>query len=361
MTGKFNRKLIASVLIAALCVTFFPVTGYAKTSEKAAKQKLDTVTKQKQKVYNQMKDLQDKIKTQKKTIRKLDKQVEKKDRKLRATTVELNAARADLEKQKNNLSARVRAMYKNGTVGYIEIILGSRSVSELVTNVEMVQDIYRNDQTVLDEIKEKKKQIQERETDLKKQKEELTKKQSHLESSKATLTESKNELNRQYKQLKKEEDALRAKIDAIEAAKSVTDVNGNKVSLPSSYKGGRFMWPVASTVITAPFGQKRSYESHPGIDISVATGTPVHAAAAGTITIAGWNGGYGYCVAISHGSGLTTIYGHNSQVKVKVGQHVSKGQLIALSGSTGMSTGPHCHFEVRRNGTAVNPMNYVGR
>jgi murein DD-endopeptidase MepM/ murein hydrolase activator NlpD len=98
---------------------------------------------------------------------------------------------------------------------------------------------------------------------------------------------------------------------------------------------------------------------HEGIDIAVGTGTPVHAAAAGTVIYAGWMEGYGNLVVIDHGGGLSTAYGHNSSLASSVGQSVSAGQVIAYSGSTGHSTGPHVHFEVRVNGSPVDPLGYL--
>ena len=99
--------------------------------------------------------------------------------------------------------------------------------------------------------------------------------------------------------------------------------------------------------------------NHKGIDIAVPRGTPIYAADGGTVTYAGWMSGYGYLVEINHGNGYVTRYGHNSSLTVRVGQHVYKGQQIARAGSTGNSTGNHCHFEVRYNGVAKNPLNYL--
>jgi murein DD-endopeptidase MepM/ murein hydrolase activator NlpD len=122
---------------------------------------------------------------------------------------------------------------------------------------------------------------------------------------------------------------------------------------------GRFIWPVNGP-ITAPFCESRPWEAcHPGMDIGVPTGTPIHAADGGRVAIAGWVGGYGNYTCIQHTASLSTCYGHQSVLKVSVGQQVSKGQVIGLSGSTGHSTGPHLHFEVRVNGAVTNPMNYL--
>lgn len=129
---------------------------------------------------------------------------------------------------------------------------------------------------------------------------------------------------------------------------------------------GSLLWPTTSTYITSEFGYRAPGETsgigttnHAGIDIGVSTGSKVYAAAAGTITLAGWNGGYGKCVIISHGDGMVTIYAHLSAVKVRTGQKVNQGKIIALSGNTGNSTGPHLHFQVNINGMPVDPMKYM--
>jgi peptidoglycan DL-endopeptidase CwlO len=128
---------------------------------------------------------------------------------------------------------------------------------------------------------------------------------------------------------------------------------------PIQQGSGGMIWPVSGP-ITSGFCERRSYEAcHPGIDIAVPTGTPIRAAASGRVAIAGWVGGYGNYTCIQHSASLSSCYGHQSAIHVSVGQQVSQGQVIGLSGSTGNSTGPHVHFEVRINGSVVNPMNYL--
>ena len=132
---------------------------------------------------------------------------------------------------------------------------------------------------------------------------------------------------------------------------------------PTWYPTGTFRWPISGR-ITSYFGGRSSpggigSTNHQGIDIAGSYGTPVYAADGGTVTYAGWMGGYGYLVQIDHGNGYVTRYGHNSSLTVSVGEHVYKGQQIARVGSTGNSTGNHCHFEVRYNGVARNPLNYL--
>jgi murein DD-endopeptidase MepM/ murein hydrolase activator NlpD len=145
--------------------------------------------------------------------------------------------------------------------------------------------------------------------------------------------------------LETESTALTAQIQAAQGTSTV----------PASSSG--LIWPVDGPV-TSGFGMRWG-RMHTGIDIAVTTGTPVHASASGTVVYAGWMSGYGNLVAVDHGGGLATAYAHNSSLLVSVGQSVQQGDTIALSGSTGHSTGPHVHFEVRVNGVPVDPLQYL--
>lgn len=146
------------------------------------------------------------------------------------------------------------------------------------------------------------------------------------------------------------------KINPVQENKKTTDNTGALAATPS-------IWP-ASGAVTSGFGQRSSpwedgSELHPGIDIAVDSGTPVVATADGEVVKSGLSGGYGNIVQISHGNGIETIYGHNSKVAVSAGQTVKKGQIISYAGSTGRSTGPHVHYEIRVNGTAVDPIKFL--
>ena len=160
------------------------------------------------------------------------------------------------------------------------------------------------------------------------------------------------------------EEVQRTVLSSVILRQPVTEqrLQGTK-ERPTWQPTGSFRWPVSGR-ITSTFGGRRSpggigSTNHKGIDIAAPRGTPVYAADGGTVIYAGWMSGYGYLVQISHGNGYVTYYGHNSSLTVSVGQHVYKGQQIARVGSTGNSTGNHCHFEVRYNGVARNPLKYL--
>ena len=160
------------------------------------------------------------------------------------------------------------------------------------------------------------------------------------------------------------EETERTILSSVTLKEPVTEyrLRGTKVR-PTWFPTGSFRWPTSGR-ISSYFGGRKSpggigSTNHKGIDIAVPRGTPIYAADGGTVTYSGWMSGYGYLVQIDHGNGYVTRYGHNSRLTVSVGQHVYKGQQIARAGSTGNSTGNHCHFEVRYNGVAKNPLNYL--
>ena len=160
------------------------------------------------------------------------------------------------------------------------------------------------------------------------------------------------------------EETERTILSSVTLKEPVTEyrLRGTKVR-PTWMPTGSFRWPTSGR-ISSYFGGRKSpggigSPNHKGIDIAVPRGTPIYAADGGTVTYSGWMSGYGYLVQIDHGNGYVTRYGHNSSLTVNVGQHVYKGQQVARAGSTGNSTGNHCHFEVRYNGVAKNPLNYL--
>ena len=160
------------------------------------------------------------------------------------------------------------------------------------------------------------------------------------------------------------EETERTILSSVTLKEPVTEhrIRGTKAR-PTWMPTGSFRWPTSGR-ISSYFGGRKSpggigSTNHKGIDIAVPRGTPIYAADGGTVTYSGWMSGYGYLVQIDHGNGYVTRYGHNSSLTVSVGQHVYKGQQVARAGSTGNSTGNHCHFEVRYNGVAKNPLNYL--
>jgi murein DD-endopeptidase MepM/ murein hydrolase activator NlpD len=345
-----REKLMAVLLMVALVMTLAPCS-FADSSIEKNKKKLKKVQSQKDDISEELDGYKKKIARSEKKLSGLEVSIEEKESQIRKTEAELNKTKKNIEVRRTGLNNRLRTMYKSGSIGYLDVVLGSNSIEELVTNVDLVQKIFSNDQNILTDLKSQKSEIQKKEKTFKEQKKDLASARRQERDAKEDLDETKEKLDKKLAALEKEENDLRQKI-AEEAAK-----NGDV-----EYEGDKWQFPLKSSyTLTSHYGESRSYESHPGVDLAVPTGTPVYAAQSGLVTVSSVYGGYGNCVMIYHGNGLTSVYGHNSSLKVSKGQFVRRGQLVALAGSTGWSTGSHLHFEVRNSsGSPISPGPYIG-
>lgn len=371
---KKSTIILAVVLIFAMA---FSTAGvYAKTLSEVNKEiqsEKDKLKEGKEKeaaLSKEIRDLEKKIGTLENEINSLSGKIQETENKIKTAEEELKAAEEKVAEQNENLNDRLRAMYKNGSVGFLDVILNSGSISELISNLEMVKIIYSSDQEVLkqlqtafDEIDAKKKELETLQEEMVAQKQEQLDKQTALEADKSEVSKKKEGVVKANGEVEDNIAALEAEADEIEGIIK----NDSSSSSNSSYNDGAFTWPVpANYKINSPYGWRNcpfhGREIHSGIDIDANYGDRIVAAASGTVISSKYNGGYGYCVIISHGGGLYTLYAHNSSLLVKNGAYVKKGQQIARAGSTGNSTGVHLHFEVRKGGNSygkhVNPMSY---
>jgi murein DD-endopeptidase MepM/ murein hydrolase activator NlpD len=305
------------------------------------------------------------IKGLEREIEKLDGNIAQTEDEIVVKTDELADAETQISDKNDLLDSRLRVMYKTGTIGYLEVLFGSEDFSDLLSRIDMLQKVLVHDQNLIRELKEQRDAIIAKKTELEAVKQDLeslfqdkSNKQDQLEGQLKDLVAYKEDL-------KKDEAALNeAEGELLDEADQLTSVIKN-LKLSETYVGGEMMWPVpGNTIITSDFGVRvhpitKKETMHTGIDISASTNTTVVAAQSGTVIYADWYGGYGKVVIIDHGGGYSTLYAHNNSLLVSVGDAVSKGDSIAKSGSTGFSTGPHVHFEVRVNGEYVDPIPYV--
>ncbi|MBE7027464.1 MAG: hypothetical protein E7407_00335 [Ruminococcaceae bacterium] len=269
----------------------------------------------------------------------------------------------------DEFKARIRAIDEMGSATYIDILLNSQSLGDFLAKLETVREIAAHDQAVIDNMIELKKGVENSKLEIEMARSQQQEARNLTADKRAQLKQKQNEQSALISQLSSD-------IKAYEKAynKAVEEENSLKASLQSSlsksgggtvYTGGVFTWPAPSyTYISSPYGYRThpvlgTRKFHSGIDLAAPGGSNILAAAGGTVRSAGWNGGYGYCVVIDHGGGIATLYGHASKLLVSSGQKVSKGQVIALVGTTGMSTGNHLHFEVLKNGATTDPMAYL--
>lgn len=282
---------------------------------------------------------------------------------------ELEDAEAEYELYKSLFLTRARVMYENSDIAYIEILFGAEDFSDLLSKVEMISLLMEYDKGILTKLNDAKEIIadakEDLETYLSTQETNMTNLEAKksdlddaLEAKQTLLDEAAGDVEK-YKLIY--EAAEKAEQDLINSNKNAFDYSSN----PVNYNGGRFSWPVpGSQRVTSRYGYRihpvyKTKKFHTGIDIGAGYGLNIVAAADGVVTLAATNGGYGKCIVINHGSGITTLYGHCSSLLVSKGATVTKGQVIAKVGSTGVSTGPHLHFEVRINGGTTDPMPYI--
>ncbi len=302
------------------------------------------------------------------------------------TQNEIVKMEAYLKTRQNVLNRRVRAIYMHGQLNYLEVILGANSFSDFANRVELLKRVIRSDYNLILEIQKQKAAIEAKKAQLEEDKRQLDALAAEAEktqkeiaakkaeqqkvldaakSNKAAAAQMEQDLNAQLASVRNLiQQRLAAAEAARQAAQQASSDEGGGGSDDNYVQGtGAMGWP-CSGPITSPFG----YRTHPifgitifhaGIDIGVDYGTPIHAADSGVVVYSGWISGYGNAVIIDHGGGVSTLYGHNQSLAVSEGQSVSKGSVIAYAGSTGNSTGPHCHFEVDVNGSPVNPMGYL--
>ena len=372
---KKRLMIIMAVLMAFLMCMQTSVASAASLSEirdqiKQKESQLKEGQSKESDLASQMLDLEKKIQSMQDSINQLDAAISEGEAKLTTLEAELKEAEDKVQVQNDNLGSRLRNMYKNGTIGFVDVLLDSGSFTEFLTNLDMVEKVYSSDKEVLtglqdayDEIDKKKKEVEKLQTELNESKKVAESEKSTLEASKATVEKQKAEISASNTETQKMLDSLKA--DA--AAMSQNAVENGSSSSNSSYTGGAMAWPVPSvgtSNITSIFGWRTHPifgvgRGHTGVDIGASYGSSVVAANPGRVIYAGWYGGYGNCVQIDHGGGVVTLYGHNSSLNVSVGQQVSRGQTIAYIGSTGYSTGPHCHFEVILDGVQVDPLDYI--
>jgi len=278
----------------------------------------------------------------------------------------LDAAQAELDRRTGLLNGRLRALYEVGPAGYLEVLLAATSFSDFLSRFDLLSAIVSHDVKLMHSIGETKDEYTQIREELEQQLDQLTNLKQLEEAKRAQLASRTADRTRYLAQVQNDLAEYEKALDDLErTTQELTKIIQDLQAKSSVSRTGEFspVWPVTGR-ITSPFGTRlhpvtRTYRHHSGIDIAVSTGTPVKAADAGVVLLSDWHGGYGKTVIIDHGGGISTLYAHNSNLLVKVGQTVTRGQVVAHAGSTGVSTGPHVHFEVRVNGTPVDPMNYL--
>ena len=333
--------------------------------------KLEYVQEELSATMLKVQEIEDKVISYEEDIEELGKKMQELQTSIDEATKKLEIASQDYEKKKNILINRLVAMYESGDTVYLDVLLNSKNITDFISRYYVIEEITEYDNELLRYVEDQKNNIETTKQKLENEQGQIKIIKARSEQTSIVLNNMKTLQQSYVKKLSEGEKTLQEQITTFKKeqaeieAKILAATNG--IDGEIQYTGGEMLWPVAisGTAITSNFGIREHpiqgvIKQHTGIDIGNAPlGTPVIAVADGTVSYAGWLGGYGNCVMINHGNGVVTLYGHGNKLLTSVGTKVKQGDTIMEVGTTGNSTGPHLHFEVRENGTCVNPLKYV--
>lgn len=398
MKIKLKGGLAAAGVLLLLCLSF-PAYGTKKELE-AEKEKTSVIEEEKKKVEDTLKNLEGQKADTESYVRQLDQemaaissqleelsgQIADKESEIAVTQEELSAAQEAEVQQYDAMKLRIKYMYEKGDTTFIDLILESKSISQLLNRAEYISQISQYDRQMLDEYAATRQTIADNEAKLESERadllalqestqakhnsveELLAAKEEQLKSYETQIASAQSQINAYEQDLAAQESKIRQIEEemqkAEEEARKKAESSGTSYTV-KSLGNTKFIWPCpSSSRITSAFGGRESptegaSSNHQGIGIGASTGSDIVAAADGVVTIATYSASAGNYVMLSHGGGVSTVYMHCSSLNVSEGQSVTQGQVIAKVGSTGYSTGPHLHFGIRSGGSYVNPSNYV--
>ena len=377
MKKKILALLMATVLVLPFAVDMGDTSkvyaasvqdkiNQASKQKQEALDKIKSAEKQKDDVIAQSDALEREIDIIQTEIYAIDDIIADADAQILEKEEEIAKIQGDIDIQDEKFKETLRAMDENSTVSYIDLIFSSKNLSELLINIETINEITEHDMKIIDEMTRLKTEVEDKKAEIEAQKEEQ-------EEARSIATDKQNQLSVKIKE--KENLAKALEKDIKKYTQVYEDARRQEESLKGSLKyssstsqylgSGRFCWPAPSyTRISSPYGYRihpifNTKKFHSGVDLAAPGGSNILAAETGKVISAGWNGGYGNCLVVDHGGGISTLYAHASKLCVSKGDYVTKGQVIAKVGTTGNSTGNHLHFEVLINGKTTNPMSYI--
>ncbi len=333
------------------------------------KQKIKQLTRLEIQVSDKLSKNQQKLENNKKSLEKSKVQYSKKQANIDSLTKELNIKMAKYNKRQKDSAERLRCIYKTKHTLIIDILLSSNTISQFLDRVYYQNLIIQSDKKKIESLRQEATKIAILKRRLENEKRQLSGiiKIMDRENSSIQKTISQNKsmiekIKKDKKAYEKSEKELKRLSDNLTSLISRTTRNSGVIV------SGGFLLPVQGARISSPYGSRvhpifKTKIFHTGIDYAAPMGTPIRASNSGKVIYSGWYGGYGKVVILDHGKctgqPTTTLYAHMSQQKVSVGQNVTRGDIIGLVGSTGYSTGPHCHFEIRINGKHQNPKRFL--
>ena len=366
-----RKKALSFLLVLVLCLGMAiqanatEISETQKKAEELEKKKKDA-EKEKQSLEKQLESIVSEMEGTKTNI-------EEKETEISAKEEELIQAKVDENDQYESMKKRIKYMYENGNTQFVEILCESKSIGEFLNNAEYITTISEYDRTMLVEFQAVVKDVEEQEAALQAEYDELETMQNDLITKQDSVTELMETKDAEIEQISSDLGNTKDKLSELQAAAAAAERKqqeknsgySNNAGASVITGNGTFTHPCPGyTYISSEFGYREqpiagASTNHKGMDFAAPAGTPIYAAASGTVTSASYSDNAGNMIVINHGNGLQTYYMHCNSMYVRAGQTVSKGQNIGAVGSTGNSSGPHLHFQVMQNGTPVNPRNYL--
>ena len=342
----------------------------------------DEINSQKEEANNQITEIQSELSENLQEVQELTEKIENYEQEISQLRNEeetlkdeinelekqLSISENNYNKQKKLLEDRLVTLYEAGETSYLDVLLNSKSISDFISNYYLISEIAKYDTELLTDIENEKIKIENSKKEVEAKKDSLKSEKIKKERKNIVLENTRILRNKYISQLTEEEKQLQEKINIYneELKKIEADILLlTSTNLSKEYTGGIMSWPVPGySRITSHFAMRvhpitKVYKLHTGIDIGAPEGANFIAATDGLVIKAGRSAAYGNMVIIDHGGGVTTLYAHGSEIVVEVGQLVSRGDVVMKVGSTGYSTGPHAHFEVRIDGKYVQPLNFL--
>ena len=352
-----------------------------------AKEKQKEIEAKKSEAQKQVDSLNSQIDGYESQIDDLEAQIENANAKIKEAEEKIEEKKQEYEKKQETLKKRLVTIYESGETSYLDVLLSSSSLIDFISNYYLVSELTEMDAQLMENIEKERQEIENSKKEIEESKQTLTTAKASKESIANELKNAKSEKNKYVAQLSDEEAKVQKEIEELKNHESSisskikkmqqeydeqikknnsSNSSSNNSSINNGTSSYGFGWPVSNHTIGTVYGVAGPYWSsgyHTGIDFPVSSGTPVYSVGNGQVFDTGYNSAYGNFVEIYHGNNVYSFYAHASSVQVSVGQNVSKGQQIMLSGKSGNVTGAHLHFEIRTPGykyaSCVNPRSYL--
>lgn len=383
-----RRKTVLSLGLVLVLLSAFlaPAAIYAdprseleakKNELSTQRRRLDAINDRERDLAAQLSDTQADLQESRESYKDAEASLQAAEDRLQTISTRLDQATDEYHKSQKVLGKRLREIYLQGDMGYLVVLLGSESFTDFIDQTRYLSLIISNDKNLVEKVSALKSELETKKImaehtvreikDLKEAQKKRVERLEEIEKTRAALLADARE---QHRSLETYVSELENSTQALENQIRATVNRGQVMMRPLSPRAGTRMWGTgrylvpAPGPITSPFGYRvhpifGTVRFHSGVDIGAEYGCPILASDSGVVIDAGWMGGYGNCLIVDHGGGYSTLYAHCSQLYASVGQPVTKGQQIAAVGSTGNSTGPHLHFEVRINSEPVDPLGFI--